>query len=267
MQFYGGDLEDQVTSSTLVVCLVSLIMICVPFTLSTAKFANSSSMLYISLPPTGNQTVANDAILYGYRPELVVFQLDNYTWAHFICILAGIEILLLWSNLSKIGNNIQFTQENVVKIGGLYTANNEFWVYVGSHHVIIFILLLSPLSFHALLLFAWVVVTTISKLCEPREEQNDDDHRSETYYNHVIVLFGCIFISCALFVVDGRMTQKSIDYLPKSHIDLLFVQFLIDSLLVVSHVSGHSDLDKCYYFRLTYTFACWLMVIIFLASG
>lgn len=267
MQFYGVNMEEPINSCTLAVAFIAIFMICLPFSLSNETNANQSSVLFISLPPPGNQTTANTAILSGAKPGLVVFELDNYMCAHGMCVLAALEILLLWIKVVKIGDDVPFTHANILRIGGLYTANNEFWFFVALHHIVLFMLLLSPLSFHALFLFVWSTITTIAKLCEPREEVDDDSPHSEPYFNHIVIVLGYALMSGLLFVVDGRMTRKSISDISNLHIDSLFIQFVINTLLVVSHASGHSSVATCYYIRIGYTFVCWTLLIFFLLEG
>ena len=190
MQFYGVDLEEQVSSSTLMVGLISVLMMLVPFSMSPEEDANWSSVLFIALPPDGNQTVANAAILSGAKQGSIVFEIDNYVCAHIVCVMAAIEVLLLWTKVVKIGDNIPFTQANILRVGGLYTANSEFWFFVAAHHIVLFMLLLSPLSFHALFLFVWITITAVAKICEPREDVDDDAPHTESYFNHIVVVLG-----------------------------------------------------------------------------
>jgi hypothetical protein len=267
MQFYGVDFEEQISSSTLIVGLISVIMMLLPFSLSPEQDANWSSVLFIALPPDGNQTVANAAILSGANQGSIVFEIDNYVCAHLVCVMAAIEVLLLWTKVVKIDDNVPFTQANILRIGGLYTANSEFWFFVAAHHIVLFMLLLSPLSFHALFLFICITITTMAKLCEPTEEVDDDSVHSESYLNHVVIVSGYALFSALLFVVDGRMTRKSISDVQSSHIDLLFTQFVINTLLVVSHASGHFSLAACHYVRLSYTFICWILLMSSLLVG
>jgi hypothetical protein len=265
MQNFGFD--EPVRTSTITVSILSICMVCVPFALRDTEAGKASSVLFISLEPDGNQTVANHALLTGAKTGIQAFEFANYTWAHVICALAGLEALLLWVNLCKFGNSLPFTQATVLSIGGLHTANNEFWGFVGLHHVIFIMLLLSPISLHALVLFVWCIVSAISTMCEPSEEYEDDLPRGEVYFNRVTAAFFYTFISGILVVIDARMNRKSIGEVPSLHVDLLFTQFVLDTLLVVVHASTHVDITTCYFARLAYTFMCGGVVQYFLAWG
>jgi hypothetical protein len=267
IQYYGGDIEEQINTQTLSVFLLSIAMVSIPFTLRDTEAGNSSSILFISLPPDGNQTMANNALITGMKPGVVVFEFNNYTWAHILCATAGIEVLLLWVKLCKIETNTPFTQAKVLNIGGLYTANNEFWVFVGLHHAIFIMLLISPISLHSLVLFVWCIVATFSKICEPGEEHDDDSPRSEIYFNRIAAVFCYTLLSGVLFVVDTRMNRQIIGDVAALNTDLIFIQFVIDTLLVIAHVSVQVEITTCYYVRLSYTFTCWGLVVYFLAWG
>ena len=267
MQHFGEDCDEPVHASTVGVFLLSIFMMCIPFALNDTEAGKANSILFISLPPDGNQTVANTALITGVQPGVVVFEFGNYTWVHIICGVTGLEALLLWAKLCKISNNTTFTYSNIFRIGGLHTANNEFWAFVGFYHVILIMLLLSPISLHALVLFVWCIVSTMSTICEPGEDHEDDSPRSEVYCNRIAAVCCYIFISGVLFVIDGRMNRTIVDNVPSLNIDLLFMQFVVDTLLVVTHMSVQVQITTCYYARLVYTFLCGGVVVYFLVSG
>ena len=261
------EVDESIDVSTLVVFVWSILLACVPLALRGGGGIKGFSVLYVSLPPPMNQTMANEAFLDGIKPGVTAFEIGNRFWAHVICVAAGLEALLLWAQVRKMRDSKPFTYTNVVNTGGLYTANTEFWFYVGMHHTVFIMLLLSPMSFHSLLLFVYVGVGAIYAMCQPSEDHEEDNSHSEVYLNRVSSTFFLIFIFGILVAVDARMNQPSLGYIPVMRVNLLLTQFFIDVMLTIVHVSIHVDILTCYYARLVYTYVCGGLVVSFLACA
>jgi hypothetical protein len=263
MADYGLDTNELPSMCTLTVYVLSIFLMCIPFALHGGEASEGSSVLFISLPPEGNQTIANEALVLGIKPGVLAFEFQNHFWVHVICVAAGIEALLLWAKVGTMTDSLPFTHTTVISIGGLYTANNEFWFFVGLHHVVLIMVLLSPMSLHALFLFTWCVVCIISIVCEPSDDNDDDSPHGEVHCNRVVFIFFYVFILCCLFVVDARMNRKTIGDIPWFHTDLLFTQILVDILLISAAIQV--DIITCYYARLMYTLTCGGIGVCFLA--
>lgn len=258
-------MDDSLTVSTIIVCAWSILLICIPFALHGGDGVEGSSVLFVSIPPAMNHTMSNAALLRGIKPDVTLFELENRFWAHCICIAAALEALLLWAKVSNMSDVKDFTYSNVIRIGGLYTANTEFWFFVGLHHTVFIMLLLSPMSLHSLLLFVWVGVGTLSAMCAPSDDHDEDSTHGEVYCNRVTSTFFLVLVLCILFALDARMNRSNIGYIPEVQTNLLVTQFFIDVFLTIVHVSIHVDTATCYYARLVYTFTCGVLVVCFLA--
>ena len=258
---------DEPNISTLVVCVLSIFLICIPFALRGGGGIEGSSVLFISLPPAMNQTMANEALIKGIKPGVLVFEYENRFWAHVICAAAGVEALILWVKVGTMSDSKSFTYTKVLNIGGLYTANTEFCFFVGMHHVVFIMLLLSPISFHALFLFVWVIVGILSKICEPSDDHEEDSLHGEVYCNRVVYTVFFALVLGMLSVVDARMNRANLAYIPGVQVNLLFTQLFIDACLAIVHASIQVDIATCYYARLMYTFVCGGLVVCFLACA
>jgi hypothetical protein len=265
MPHFELDTNEIPSASTVAVCVFSILLIFIPLALRGGAGSEGSSVIFISTPPEGNQTIANEAMMAGLKPGALVFELTNHWWAHVICVAAGVEALLLWFKLCTMGDSPSFKHTTVISIGGLYTANNEFWLFTVLHHIVIIMLLLSPMSFHALILLVVCIVAVMSTMCEPGEDHEEDAPRGEVYCNRVASIFFYIFVGCIFLLLDARVNARTLGSLPDIREDLLFSQFFFNVLLVLVHVSIHVDISTCYYARLVYTWVCGGITVIFLA--
>jgi hypothetical protein len=244
------------------VFFASMVVVLLPIALYDTPYRKST--IFIGIPPMGNNTISGNMLLVDNRLDVMVMQLNGDLCAHIVCILAAIEACLLWFKTGCIQSDVSpYTYSNVLRHGGVYTANNEFWLFVAVQHVLITMVVVSPVSIHALLLLVFLYVSLISTLCEPENdthEESESDMFSEKRVNHVAAIYIYGGLTFILIAVDQRLngtTFKSIGVGSGA----FFIQMLFDLLLVMVHASPQTSLFSCYLWRLVYVFACACSVI------
>jgi hypothetical protein len=260
--------EDRLMGLSFIVIVLCVLVIAIPFALvENATGSTEKTILFIGIAPDGNQTVSNAIMSVGTTIDALVFELDSYIWAHIACLCAAAEAALLWGKIRSIHADVSIlTQSLVLSYGGAYTANNEFWSFVGVHHTILLMLIMAPISLHALLLFVLVYVSAMSSLCEPVMDDSEDSSHLEVYTNHVVSI--CVRVVCtlALIVVDQRLNRTVFMQIGVRG-DALVLQIIFDLLLVMLHASPEIGIVNCYLGRVVYTFACAATIMWWLCSG
>ena len=99
--------------------------------------------------------------------------------------------MFLWAKVRYIYTEVSpFTIDTVLSHGGMYTANNEFWVFMWLHHMVLLLLTLTPISIHSIVVLTLVYVATISAICKPNNDHGHEDARNEIYTNRIVSLSG-----------------------------------------------------------------------------
>jgi hypothetical protein len=249
--------EDKLFGLTVIVIVLCVLVVAMPFALfGNAAMSSEKTILFIGIAPDGNQTVSTAVISIGATIDVLVFEFDSYVWAHIACLCTAAEAALLWGKVRSIYQDDSIlTQSLVLRYGGAYTANNEFWSFVGVHHVILLALTMAPMSLHALLLLVLVYVSAMSCICEPVIDDSEDSSHLEVYTNHVVSICSRVIYTLALTVVDQRL-NRTVFTETGSRGDGVVLQIFFDLLLVMLHASPEIGIVNCYIGRVVYTFAC-----------
>jgi len=228
-----------------------------------------TSVVFVSLTPMGNQTDSSNILMADGKADVLTFQLNSDLSAHVVCVLAAIECVLLWWKVCGISSDDSlFTESVVLQHGGMYTANNEFWLFVGIHHVVLVMVVLSPLSIHALLLLVFSYVTLMSMLCESRNDTCDDSDlgpSTEKAVNRVAVLFLHTMVIFTLIVIDQRLNMATFERIGLGS-GAVILQGGVDLVLVLVHSPSQISLLTCYLSRIVYVFTCAGMIIWWMCS-
>jgi hypothetical protein len=259
--------EDRLLAYTIVVVVLCVLVLVIPFFVSgNTTLPDEKTIVFISIVPDGNQSVSTAVMSVGTTIDTLVFELDSYIWAQIACICTAAEAVLLWGKVRSIYRDESvLTQSLVLSYGGAYTANNEFWSFVGVHHVILLMLTMAPISLHALLLFVLVYVSAMSSVCEPVHEDVEDSSHLEVYTNHVVSICVRVICTIVLVVVDQRL-NRSVFAETGMRGDSLMLQVFFDLVLVMLHASPDIGIVYCYLGRVVYTFSCAVTIMWWLCS-
>lgn len=259
--------EDKLCSLTVIVGVLCGLVAVAPFALFGDDGLAEKTIIFVSQAPAGNQTVSTAVISVGVTLDAVVFELDSYIWAHLGCLITAAEAALLWGKVRSIYQDESIlTQSLVLSYGGAYTANNEFWTFIGGHHVILLMLTMSPISIHALILLVLVYVSAMSSLCEPVVDDTEDTSHLEVYTNHVVSVCTRVICTLILVVIDQRLNRLVFMGLG-ARADGLVIQLFLDLVLVMLHASPEIGIVTCYLGRVVYTFASAVTIMWWLCLG
>jgi hypothetical protein len=243
------------------VVFASILVMLLPIALYKTPYRKS--LIFIGIPPIGNNTISGNMLLVDNKVDVIVMQLNGDLCAHVVCVLAAFEAILLWFKMGGIQSDISpFTYSVVLRHGGVYTANNEFWLFVAVHHLVLMMVVVSPVSIHALLLLVFLYVSLISTLCEPENDTHEEGEPDyvEKRMNRVAVI--CIYgvLTFILIAVDQRLNGMTFENIGVGS-GACFIQVIFDVILVMFHSSPQAGLLSCYLLRLVYVFTCAISVI------
>lgn len=254
--------SETLTGLGWVVGFVGMVVVLLP--MAFYGVAQRTSVVFLSIPPMGNQTVSSNILMAGGTVDVLVFQMNSDLSAHVVCVLTAIEGVLLWWKVCGISSDDSlFTESVVLRHGGMYTANHEFWLFVVIHHVVLVMVVLSPLSIHALLLLVFSYVTLMSMLCEPRNDTCDDsdlESFTEKGVNRVAVLLLYILVTFMLLTVDQRLNMATFERIGLGS-GAFLLQWVADLVLILIHSPAQTSLLTCYLSRIAYVFACATTII------
>jgi hypothetical protein len=257
--------ENKMKTLTVIVATLCCVVVFVPFGLYSLKPHRDTSVVFIGVPPAGNNSVSARTLYTEKKLTALTFEFDSRFWAHFACFLASCEAMLIWAKVRCIYTEASpFTIDTVLSHGGVYTSNNEFWVFMWLHHMVLLLLTLNPISIHSLVVLVLVYVATISTICEPNNDHGYEDARSEIYTNRVMSLSGRALLLVCLITVDQRLNRTTFVASSDARNDALPLQLLIDTLLILAHASPEADILTCYMVRTAHTLASAVVLIFWL---
>jgi hypothetical protein len=259
-------------SKTLVVtgsaiCVGGLIAVLLPFAFHPTE--HRTSVLFLAVPPLGNNTFSANILISNMKTDIIAMQMNGDLWAHFVCVLAALEAALLFMKFCAISSEDDLNSEKeILRHGGMYTAEMEFWLFVFIHHTILVLVVNSPVSVHALLLMVFVYVRFISYLCEATKDTCQDDFidnftEKKAIRVMIVVVYG--LMTCILITIDQRMNMATVSSNGLQSI-ALFAQFFFDVLLMMIHAPADTTLVLSCLSRIIYTFACAGTMILWLCS-
>jgi hypothetical protein len=252
------------------VFFASIVVVLLPMALYETP--HRKSLVFVGIPPMGNNTISGNTLFLDNRVDVFVMQLNGDFCAHFICVLVALEAILLWykirgiesdNSVRSMGSDMSaYTDSAILRHGGLYTANNEFWLFVAVHHLVLMMVVVSPVSMHALLLLVIVYIYLISVLCGPDKDLHEQDESIslEQRVNHVAVVCICGGLTFMLITIDQRLNDMTFESIGVGS-GAFFVQVFSDLILVMVHASPQTGLLSCQLTRLIYVFTCGISVI------
>jgi hypothetical protein len=237
--------------------VVGILIVMVPMAFYGDDYRRS--VVFMSISPSGNNTVSSKIILTDYKTDVMTMQLNADLFAHMVCFLAALEGGLLWWKVCGIeSEDSVFTESVVLRHGGMCTANHEFWLFVVVHHVVLVMVVVSPVCIHALLLLVFSYVALMFMCCEPANDTCDDsdlDASTEKHVNRVAVFFAYTVITFILIMVDQRLNMATFESIGWGVV-ALYMQCFFDLVIVLVHTPREVSLLTCYLSRMVYVFAC-----------
>jgi hypothetical protein len=261
--------KEHDTGKSLLVAGLCFLAVCVPFGLYATPARKT--VLFIGVPPMGNVTTSLNVLSNTGKMDVVLFYVNSELCAHVCCLLAVAEIGMLWYKQQCVDlDDAIFVKSSILRHGGVYTANSEFWSFVCVHHVILLAVVASPLSIHALLLIVLSYTSLLAMLCTPTDDTYEIDvdqcGTMEVYLNKGVKLCTCAVLTLLLVVIDRRINGSTFERVGWGS-GAFFSQIVFDICLVVVHKQPGLGLSMSYMARMVYMFSCVLAILWWMACS
>jgi len=225
------------------------------------------SLIFIGVPEDGASSTSTNRILSMGVVEVYTLSLENDGWAHIVCIFIAVEAMLLWCKVYSLlaDQPGTFVTMVVSRYGCTKIQIKEFWLLVFSHHLVMFMVVLSPVSLHALFLLVFLYVLMLSTICTGNDSGSVEDFYTfqqgsstvpdESYMKRLAPT--CVYAVSVLMFASLQPRLNAVSFESIGSRSLTFwIQVAFDLILGLVHTHPRIGVVSCYLLRLVYIFLC-----------